>query len=55
LVDSERWEDAELNRIMDCIECGSCQFICPSKRELLDYIRVGKARVGAIIRSRAKR
>ena len=37
---------------MDCIECGSCSFTCPAHRPLLDYIRMGKAKVGAIIRSR---
>lgn len=43
---------AENQKIMDCIECGSCSYICPSDRPLLDYIRFGKSRVGAIIRAR---
>lgn len=42
----------EEERVMDCIECGSCSFTCPAHRPLLDYIRMGKAKVGAIIRSR---
>lgn len=50
----EMWENAESNRIMDCIECGSCHYICPSGRPLLDYIRLGKAKVGKIIRTRGK-
>lgn len=50
----EMWENAESNRIMDCIECGSCHYICPSGRPLLDYIRLGKANVGKIIRTRGK-
>jgi ribosomal protein S4 len=29
----------------DCIECGSCSFICPSKRPLLQSIRVAKAAI----------
>ena len=37
---------------MDCIECGSCQFTCPANRPLLDYCRLGKGKVGAIIRAR---
>lgn len=37
---------------MSCIECGSCQFTCPSHRYLLDYIRLGKGTVGGIIRAR---
>ncbi len=52
LVEKSMWERAEEERIMDCIECGSCSYICPCKRPLLDYIRLGKATVGKIIRSR---
>ncbi|MGB4204869.1 MAG: electron transport complex subunit RsxC [Bacteroidales bacterium] len=52
---NERWEDAEKERILDCIECGSCHFTCPSGRPLLDYLRVGKNKVGQLIRTRAKK
>lgn len=48
------WEKTEQARIMDCIECGSCQYTCPSALPLLDYLRVGKIRVGQIIRNRRK-
>jgi electron transport complex protein RnfC len=44
----------ESEHIMDCIECGSCSYICPSDRAILDYIRLGKTNVGKIIRSRKK-
>ncbi len=47
------WERAEANDVVSCIECGSCQFTCPSCRPLLDNIRVGKQTVMGIIRSRA--
>lgn len=47
------WDAAEQNDITSCIECGSCQFTCPSHRPLLDYIRLGKSTVMGIIRSRA--
>lgn len=50
----EKWEEAETDKIMDCIECGSCHYICPSGQSLLDYIRLGKANVGKIIRTRGK-
>jgi electron transport complex protein RnfC len=46
------WEMAEENHIMDCIECGSCNYTCPSNRPLLDYIRLGKGKVGGILRAR---
>lgn len=47
------FETAENERLMDCIECGSCHYTCPSGRPLLDYLRVGKNKVGQIIRNRA--
>lgn len=47
-------ERLEKDKVMDCIECGSCSYICPSSRPLLDYIRLGKAEVGNIIRTRKK-
>lgn len=46
------WDRAESEKIMDCIECGSCSYTCPANRPLLDYIRLGKAKVGLIIRTR---
>ena len=48
----KNWERVEKECGMSCIECGSCQFTCPSHRYLLDYIRMGKATVGGIIRAR---
>ena len=48
----EMWEGMEKHSVMDCIECGCCSFTCPSHRPLLDYIRMGKATVGGIIRGR---
>ncbi len=52
LVINQLWDEAETNRIMDCMECGSCQYICPSSRPLLDYLRLGKSKVGYILRTR---
>ena len=46
------WECAEENWIMSCIECGCCQSTCPSRRPLLDWVRLAKNRVGGIIRAR---
>lgn len=46
------WDMAEANYIVDCIECGSCSYTCPSNRPLLDYIRLGKGKVMGIIRAR---
>lgn len=46
------WDRVEKEDITSCIECGSCQFTCPSHRPMLDMIRLGKSTVMGIIRSR---
>ena len=51
----EMWENVEAEHALDCIECGSCQYTCPAGRPLLDYVRLGKFRVGQIIRNRSKK
>lgn len=51
-AEKEMNDALEQDKVMDCIECGSCSFTCPSSRPLLDYIRLGKARVGKIMRER---
>ncbi len=53
LAEKQRFQDCEDERIMDCMECGSCLYICPSGKPLLDHIRVGKNRVGQMIRERS--
>ncbi len=52
LAEREMWDRMETERVMDCMECGSCSYACPSGRPLLDYIRLGKTKVGAIMRAR---
>lgn len=51
----DKWEEAEKECVMDCIECGCCLFTCPANRPLLDLIRVGKFKVGALRRARAQK
>ena len=34
-------EDAEKHGILDCVECGLCSFVCPSKIEVAGIIRSG--------------
>ncbi len=53
LFELENWEEMEKHDVMDCIDCGCCVFTCPAHRPLLDGIRPGKAKVGAILRERA--
>ncbi len=37
-----------------CIECGCCSFVCPAKRPLVQWIRVGKVRLREAERSSSK-
>ncbi len=31
--------------LLDCIECGCCSYVCPSKRHLVQWIKVGKMEI----------
>ncbi|MBQ6722896.1 MAG: electron transport complex subunit RsxC [Paludibacteraceae bacterium] len=53
LNELEMYDEMEKHAVMDCIDCGCCVFACPAHRRLLDGIRPGKAKVGAILRERA--
>lgn len=53
LIKSNRFEEADANDVLDCIECGCCSFSCPSNILLVQRIRLGKAEVMAI-RKKAK-
>ncbi len=55
LARAGRMEDLEDNKVYDCIECGCCMFTCPAYIPLLDYIRIAKADVMKIMRSRPKK
>lgn len=46
------YDRLEMERVLDCMECGSCSYVCPAHLPLLDYIRLGKGEVNAIIRAR---
>ena len=48
------FERVEQEGILSCMECGSCQFTCPSHRPILDYVRLGKSKVAAMARARQK-
>jgi electron transport complex protein RnfC len=41
----EMYEELEKYRVLNCIECGSCSYICPANRPLLHHIKIGKAEV----------
>ncbi len=48
----QRFAELEPLSVTDCIECGCCAYTCPSALPLLDYVRLGKAEVMKIVRSR---
>lgn len=48
-------QELEDNKVYDCIECGCCLYTCPAHIKLLDYIRISKAEVMRIMRSRPKK
>ena len=50
-----RYDELEKERVFDCIECGCCSFPCPAGIPLLDMIRISKAEVMKIMRSRPKK
>ncbi len=46
------YEEMHKERTLDCVECGSCSYTCPASVPILDYIRLGKANVNKILRSK---
>lgn len=44
-VQFDKLHEAESWGILDCVECGSCQYICPSKILLVHWMRLGKNKV----------
>ncbi len=46
------YDRLEQNNIVDCIECGCCQFTCPAKVPLLDHVRLAKQRTISYIRNK---
>lgn len=36
------WDEMKENNVMDCFECGSCSFVCPSAIPLVQSFRVAK-------------
>ncbi|MBN1295995.1 electron transport complex subunit RsxC [bacterium] len=35
-------KSAGLKDVMDCIECGTCSYVCPTHRQLVHWLRIGK-------------
>ncbi len=41
----EKWLEAEKWGVLDCVECGCCQYTCPSRIPLVHWMRLGKNRI----------
>ena len=41
-VEAGRGDETERFGVNDCYECGSCAFVCPSKRPLVQFVRLAK-------------
>ncbi len=39
------YEGAKEYNLFDCFECGSCSFVCPSKRPIVQMVRLAKSQV----------
>ncbi|MFQ6108358.1 MAG: electron transport complex subunit RsxC [Candidatus Aminicenantales bacterium] len=44
-VKFDHLDEAEIWGILDCVECGCCQYSCPANIRLVHWIRLGKTRV----------
>ncbi len=45
LVKGERWDSLKEYNISECIECGCCSYVCPSKIPLVHFIKLGKLQI----------
>lgn len=45
MIEAGKFEEAYKNNVMDCIECGSCAFVCPAHRPIVQHIRRAKAEI----------
>ncbi|HDY86743.1 MAG TPA: electron transport complex subunit RsxC [bacterium] len=48
LVEYEQWENVKNYGALDCNECGSCSYICPVRRKLVEYIKFGKVKLAEL-------
>ena len=39
MIEAGEFAMAEQNYVMDCVECGTCAYICPAKRPLVQHFR----------------
>jgi electron transport complex protein RnfC len=47
-------ETAQFGLVDDCFECGSCAYVCPSKRPLVQFIRLARIQIREAERKKEK-
>jgi len=52
LIEYEKYEEAHKLGVLDCIECGSCSFICPSKIRHVHLFKYGKLEVNKLLKQK---
>jgi electron transport complex protein RnfC len=48
MVEFQLFDQLKEFNITDCIECGSCAYVCPADRNMVQFIRQGKAELLAM-------
>ncbi|MFA7229847.1 MAG: electron transport complex subunit RsxC, partial [Victivallaceae bacterium] len=54
MIESEKFDLAAKNNVMDCIECGSCAYVCPAHRPLVQHFRRAKAEIRNRMKKQSK-
>jgi electron transport complex protein RnfC len=45
LIQHSRFQDAERLGVLDCMECGTCSYVCPSKINLVHLFKLAKTHI----------
>ncbi|UCE04839.1 MAG: electron transport complex subunit RsxC [bacterium] len=53
VIEYKRFEEAHKLGVLDCIECGSCAYVCPSKIRHVHHFKYGKLEVNKMLKSKA--
>ena len=53
LIEFQKFDEAHKLGVLDCIECGSCSYICPSKIRHVHLFKYGKLEVTKMLKSQA--
>jgi electron transport complex protein RnfC len=53
-IRSSLWDETAELGLANCIECGCCDFVCPSHIPLVDWFRFGKSELQMLAEERGK-